>query len=248
MKAVLLAAGMGTRLRPLTNKLPKQMVEIGGKPLMWYNLRQLAVGRVSKVWINLHHLPEIIQDYVGDGSRWGLKVKYSEEQELLGTAGALRNPKSGIEKDLQGEECFIVLYGDSFNNIDYKQLVDFCIAKRAAVGFNLHTSFTPAASGVVVTDESDRVLRMVEKPLENKPPSKKSYSGAYVCSRRVFDYITPGSFSDFGKQVIPEMIARGERVFAKDFGFYSQDIGSMEKLEKARRDWEEGKRSMKHET
>ena len=118
MKAVLLAAGKGERLKPLTENLPKVMISINGKPILEYHIEMLANAGTTDVFINLHHLPEKIMEYFKDGKKWGLKIQYSYEPEILGTAGAVKK----LEKELRPGP-FLVIYGDNFLKINYRDFI-----------------------------------------------------------------------------------------------------------------------------
>jgi len=114
MKAVLLAAGKGTRLRPLTDEMPKVMIPIGGKPILEHHVEHLAGAGIGEIFINLHHLPERITSHFGNGQKWGVRIRYSFEPEILGTAGAVKK----LESELRGSP-FLVVYGDNFSEFDF---------------------------------------------------------------------------------------------------------------------------------
>jgi NDP-sugar pyrophosphorylase family protein len=238
MKAVLLAAGLGTRLRPLTNSKPKVMVEVKGKPVLWYQVRLLEYYGISDIWINVHWLPDEVVDYFGDGSRLGVKINYSYGGELLGTAGTLLNPQSGIEEDLRGGS-FLVVYGDHVTDLDYDKLVAFHRRSTALMSLSLYRSDIPWEKGVVETDGEGRVLWMKEKPARGEIRTDQVSAGIYVCEPGVLRYI-PDGFSDWGKNVIPKILSSGERLYGWDTGAYLEDVGAPEGLEKVRRDVKQG--------
>ena len=124
MKALILSAGPGTRLAPLTLNKPKVMVKINGKPVLWYHIQSLKRIGVSEIWINLHWFPDAIRNYFGDGSKFGVKISYSFEKKLLGTSGSLKNPDSGIGEAFK-YGTFMIAYGDVLANFNYKKLLDF---------------------------------------------------------------------------------------------------------------------------
>ncbi len=159
MKAVVLAAGRGTRLESLTATVPKPMLPVGGRPVIGHLLDLLARNGVKEVFINLHHGPNILRDYCGDGSRWGLRVTYAVEPELLGTAGAVRN----FGKYL-GESPFFVVYGDNYLECDVTGLRKFHEERRGLATIAVFEKEDVAGSGVVQLDSEGRVLRFVEKP------------------------------------------------------------------------------------
>lgn len=231
-KGVILAAGLGARLRPLTNTVPKAMVEVGGKPLLWYQVQLLKFYGISEIWINLHWLPEQITQYFGDGSKFGVKIRYSYEKKLLGSAGALKNPESGIAEDLKGKS-FVVSYADNLTNFDIGKLMDFHRQNKAIFTMGLFRSPEPWTAGVAELDFSGRVVKMVEKPPKEEIKSDLVNAGIYVCQPEVLDMI-PGSFSDFGFDIIPQILKQKRALFGLETGSVVQDTGTWERLEKAR--------------
>jgi NDP-sugar pyrophosphorylase family protein len=239
MKAVLLAAAEGEGLRPMTNMIPMVMVKLAGRPLVWYNLKQLATCGVTEVWMNLYYLPWAIEAPAPPPRP--PRVHYSMETKPLGTAGALRNPETGIEEDLRKSEQFIVVAGNVLNNFDYQKMVGFFKIKEATAAMNLQRRTTARKELVVKTNEKDQVVMVEERKAASEDwGSEMVGSEVYVCSPRVLDYIPRGEVCDMGSGVIPKLVGAGERVVAKDFGFYAQDIGSMARLEKAKRDLKYG--------
>lgn len=235
MKALVLSAGLGTRLRPLTNKIPKVMVEVGGKPVLWYHLTLLKKYGIKDIWINLHAHPRVIQDYFGDGSSLGININYSIEKKLLGTAGALKNPTSGIEKEF-AKNTFLVVYGDNLTNFDHSRLIDFHRDKQAFLSVGLYKSPEPWTMGIVETDKKGCVLKIIEKPPKEKVTTDTVSAGVLVCEPEVLNLI-PNGFSDFGFDINPKLIRLKKRLFALNTGSYVQDTGTAERLAKARRDF-----------
>lgn len=232
MKAVILAAGLGSRLRPITDKIPKVMVRIGDKPLLHHHIDSLKSNGITDILINLHWLPEVIQKYFGDGSNFGVNIFYSYEKELLGTAGALKNPASEIEKQLV-KESFLVIYGDNFTNFDYTNLIKFHRKNRGVMAIGLYKSDEPWTKGVVETDSRGKVIAMIEKPPKELITTDQVNAGIYVCESRVLDYI-PNGFSDFGFDVIPSILNSGEVVWGFIGDYFVHDVGTFKKLRQAR--------------
>ena len=127
MKAIVLAAGKGERLKPLTNHVPKVMLLIANKPILQYHIEQLKKAGITDIAINLHHMPEKIKEYFGDGTRFGVNINYSYEENLLGTAGAVKKLKGFFDK------TFVVVYGDIFSELNLKKLIDFHKQKKGKV-------------------------------------------------------------------------------------------------------------------
>ena len=127
-QAVILCAGLGTRLRPYTDTMPKPMIPILGKPMLEWHIMQFKKYGVQEFFINLHYLPDVITDYFGDGSRWGVKIHYHFEPEILGTAGGVKS----FEKML--DDSFFLIYGDTFSLVDYGRMEDAWNEKKCAIG------------------------------------------------------------------------------------------------------------------
>lgn len=239
MKALILSAGLGTRLRPLTNDKPKVMIEIGGKPVLWYHVQLLKMYGVKDIWINLHYFPDVIRNYFGDGSKFGVKITYSFEKKLLGTSGALKNPDSGIEKALRGG-TFIVAYGDILPNFNYKRLIDFHRKRKSVWTEGTHPSAEPWTKGVIETAKTGRIIKFVEKGPKRELKSDQGRAGIMICEAKILDYI-PKGFSDFGLDLAPKLMKLKLPMYAIDTKSYSKDIGTLERLKEARADFKAGK-------
>ncbi len=205
MNALLLAAGVGSRLRPYTDDRPKPMLAIGGRPILGYNLAMLAAGGVREVAINLHHLPGVIREYVGDGSAWGLRVRYSEEPALLGTAGALL-PVAAMFRD----ETFAIVFGDNLNELDLASMVRHHRASDAVATVALYERADVSQSGVAELDAAGRITRFVEKPRAGETASHWVNAGAIVAEPALLEPIPRGRSSDLGREILPALAARGE--------------------------------------
>jgi NDP-sugar pyrophosphorylase family protein len=235
MKAFILAAGLGTRLRSLGLDVPKVMVPIGGKPLLEHHLELFRRQGIHEIVINLHYLPQTITEHFGDGSRFGVKITYSPEPELLGTAGAVKK----METELR-DGTFLVFYGDNLVRVDFGPLVKFHQGRGAAATVALFASSEPWTGGVVETDAQGRVMRFVEKPDPKQVSTNLISAGIFVIEPQVLDIIPAGRFCDFGKDVFPKLLAAGQPVYAMTPDAYIQDIGTPERLAKAQRDFEQG--------
>jgi NDP-sugar pyrophosphorylase family protein len=235
MKAFILAAGLGTRLRTLGLDMPKVMVPIGGKPLLEHHIALFKRQGIRDLIVNLHHLSGKITNHFGDGGKFGVKITYSREPQLLGTAGAVKK----MEAELRGE-TFIVFYGDNLVRVEFAPLVEFHRAHRALVTIALFESPEPWTGGVVETDASGRVLRFMEKPDPKQISTNLISAGIFVIEPQVLDEIPAGSFCDFGKDVFPKLLAKGLPVYAMKPDAYIQDVGTPDRLAKAQRDFEGG--------
>jgi NDP-sugar pyrophosphorylase family protein len=235
MKAFILAAGLGTRLRSLGLDAPKVMAPIAGRPLLEHHITLLREQGIRELIVNLHHLPEKITEHFGDGSRYGVHITYSHEPELLGTAGAVKKMEY-----LLRDGTFIVLYGDNLIQIEFAPLVEFHRTRRAVATVALFESPEPWTGGVVEMEADGRVRRFVEKPDPKEVSTNLINAGIYVLEPQVFDAIPAGQFCDFGKDVFPKLLAAGKAVYAMKPRAYVQDVGTPERLAKARRDFEKG--------
>ncbi len=208
MKAMVLAAGLGTRLRPLTEDKPKCLVPLAGRPLIGWTLEWLRRAGVTECVINLHYLPEKVQQYVGDGSGYGLKVTYSYEPELLGTAGAVNKVASFFDTP------FYVIYSDNFSQWDIRKL-KFEYERNNSIGtVAVHWREDVTQSGMVEFDQNNRILRLVEKPKPEGVTSHYVNAGFYYLNPRVFNYIPEGKPCDFAFNVFPEMLRAREEMYA----------------------------------
>jgi mannose-1-phosphate guanylyltransferase len=208
MKAMVLAAGLGTRLRPLTEDKPKCLVPLAGRPLIGWTLEWLRRAGVTECVINLHYLPEKVQQFVGDGSGYGLRVTYSYEPELLGTAGAVNKVASFFDTP------FYVIYSDNFSQWDIRKL-KFEYERNNSIGtVAVHWREDVTQSGMVEFDQNNRILRLVEKPKPEGVTSHYVNAGFYYLNPRVFNYIPEGKPCDFAFNVFPEMLRAREEMYA----------------------------------
>ena len=230
MKALLLAGGQGTRLRPLTDDRPKPMVEIGGEPAIAHALRWLRQQGVTDVAINLHAHPEVLRRFVGDGSGFGLRVTYSYESEILGTAGALQP----LRDFFQGEDAFVVLYGDVLTDVDLRPVRRAHLASSADATIVLSRVDDPTRAGIVAFDADSRITRFVEKPSASEVFSDWANAGIYVCGPAVLRYVRPHGPQDFARDLFPAMLRDGCHLLASPTEAMVIDFGSRERLELAR--------------
>ena len=196
-KALILAAGSGSRLGRLTENIPKPMLRVHNRPVLETHVRRLAAAGVWDIWINLHHAPGAIRDYFGDGSRFGVQIHYSEEERLLGTAGALHKVASEFCSGL-----FFVVYGDNYIELDYGALG---AGRRGLVTILAHHSDCVGDTGVVEVAADNRILRLLEKPAPGAGLSHWVNAGVYVCQPAMLDYLPPGE-SDFARDIFPRML------------------------------------------
>lgn len=206
MKAVILAAGRGERLGAVTRAMPKPMVVVDGKPVIEWNVLSCKAAGIDEIFINLHHLPEAIEDHLGDGSRFGVSITYAHEAELLGTGGGARQ-----FLDRLGDEPFLVVYGDNRSDYDLGALARRHRDLGADMTIALFHLDEVRQSGVALLEPDGRIAGFVEKPPQVPPPSHWVNAGIYVLEPRLLAEI-PEGFSDFGRQWIPAWIEAGRRV------------------------------------
>jgi len=210
MKAIILAAGKGERLRGILNNIPKPMVEINGKPILEHNILLLKRYGITDIYINLHHQPDVIRKHFGNGEKYGVNIKYSYEETLLGTAGAVRK----IADDYWNrKEFFILLYGDNLYQYDLQEIINFHMRKKGIATIAVYEKDSVSQSGIVVLDKDNRILKFREKPKPEEVISNLVNTGIYILEPDVLTYILPGKTLDFGKDVFPELIEKGEDIF-----------------------------------
>ena len=206
-KVMVLAAGRGSRLRPLTDHTPKCMVPLGGKPLLEHSIEWLRRGGVHQIIINLCHLPDRVIDHFGDGTRWGVHIAYSLEAQPLGTAGGVRN----VAHLLEGP--FFVWYADNLSTCSLKGLYALHRERGGMATIALHYREDPTASGIVQLDENAGIVRFLEKPRIDQVFSHWVNAGIYVLEPEVMSYIPTEGTPDFARDVFPAMLAEGQPLY-----------------------------------
>jgi mannose-1-phosphate guanylyltransferase/phosphomannomutase len=210
MKAIVLAAGKGERIRSVIDGIPKPMVPLDGQPILESNILWLKKHGVTDLYMNLHYAPEKIKEYFGGGEQWGVNITYSYEETLLGTAGAARK----IADDLWDKpERFLLIYGDSRYEYDLDEIIRFHLAKQGVATIAIYRKDEVATSGIVLLDDDNRVTEFIEKPRPHEEISNLVNTGIYVLEPEILDYIPPGQSLDFGKDVFPSMVSANEKIF-----------------------------------
>ncbi|CAG0910062.1 unnamed protein product, partial [Cyprideis torosa] len=235
MKAMILAAGKGTRMRPLTYELPKPMIPVLGKPVMEYIVEHLARHGVNEIMVNTSHLPQRIEQYFGDGRRWGVEMGYSFEGHIEGgdIVSTAMGSAGGIRKihDFGGffDDTFFVLCGDALIDVDLTRALREHW-KSGAIASLIVTRVPRArvsSYGVVVVDENSRVESFQEKPSAEEAKSNLVNTGIYIFEPEVLDFIPSGSEFDIGSQLFPELLKQGKHVGAIHQKFHWIDIGQL---------------------
>lgn len=234
MRALLLAAGEGQRLRPLTLRMPKPMVPVGGRPILAHLIGLLRRHGITEIAINLHYKPEAIVEYFGNGSTFGVTLTYAYEEQLLGSAGAARALRHFLN------DTFLVLYGDVLTNVDLTSLMAFHSGSQSAGTIGLYEVSDPSRCGIVELNASDRVTRFVEKPAPGTIQGNLANSGILVFEPSVLQYISETGASDFGVHLFPALLKNGVPLSGKRLDGYILDIGAADRLAQAEADYASG--------
>jgi mannose-1-phosphate guanylyltransferase len=226
MKAIILAAGLGTRLRPITSTIPKCLVPINGVPLLELWLRDCERAGVEGVLVNTHHLAELVQEFVA--ARSGVPVTLAYEPTLLGSAGTIAANWDFVDDS----ESFLVVYADNLTTFPLSELIAFHATHDRVASMALFRSPNPSACGVVEMDDSGLVTGFWEKP-EN-PPGNLVNAGLYVFRRQVRPYLPADVPSDVGRSLMPALVGRA---MGLPIGTYFVDIGTLENYYAAQADY-----------
>jgi NDP-sugar pyrophosphorylase family protein len=235
MKAMILAAGKGERLRPLTQTIPKPMLPVGGRPLLEHLVDLLRAHGVSEIAVNLHHKPDVIPNHFRDGSAFGMRITYSYETRLLGSAGAVKKAESFFDGP------FFVLYGDVLTDLDLTALSTFHQAHGAALTIAVYHAEEPIRCGIALMDEDGRVRRFREKPAAHEVFSDWASAGIFVAQPEILNLVPPEVYFDFGADLIPLLLDRGQPVYGYAAKGNFLDIGSPERYRQAQREFAEGR-------
>ncbi|MBN2042252.1 MAG: NTP transferase domain-containing protein [Candidatus Aenigmarchaeota archaeon] len=229
-QAIILCGGEGTRLRPITYEIPKPLVPVHGKALLEHIFDLLKKYEIRDVTLSIGHMKQKIKEHVGDGSRYGLKINYVEEDKKLGTAGPLRLAKGSLKS------AFIMSNGDELKNINIMDMYDFHKRNNALATIALTTVSDPSQYGVAKLD-GNRIVEFVEKPKKNAP-SNLINAGFYILEPEVIEMIPSSGFSLIEKDVFP-LLARKGRLFGFPFSGQWFDTGNMERYERALKQWKD---------
>lgn len=223
--ALVLAGGLGTRLRPITDHTPKCLVEVAGTPLLEYWMQALAEVGVGEVVVNTHHLPERVRTYLADvPARYPLRVRESFEPVLLGSAGTVTANRALADD----ADDVLLIYADNLSNVPLERVLAFHEGHGEPMTMVLFQTDRPTACGIASLDDAGRIVRFVEKPKE--PESNLANAGIYVVTRQAYREIADMAGFDIGFDVLPKFVGRA-------LGFEHQgvhlDIGTLDALERA---------------
>jgi NDP-sugar pyrophosphorylase family protein len=209
-RAMVLAAGRGTRLAPLTDRLPKPLMPVAGRPMLAHILEFLRAGGIEEVVINLHHLGHLIEDAIGDGRRFGLRVLYSWEPEILDTGGGIKRAES-----LLAGEPFVVANGDSLIELPLRDVLDYHQRRGGIITIVVRPSPDAARLGLIELDDDDRVRRVVGCPEEpvDVPLRGFMFPGLHVFDPEIFGWMEPGVAFGVIRETYPRLLRAGRPIY-----------------------------------
>ncbi len=240
MKAMILAAGVGSRLDPLTRNIPKPMVPIVNKPVMEHIVEMLARNGIREIMVNLHYLGDQIREYFGDGAKWGVEVHYSPEEQLWGDAGSVKRCE-----DFFDEDTFVVVGGDDLADIDLQRLLRFHTDKKALATIALSLVDDPSEYGIALLNDRGRISRFLEKPRGEVIFSNSANTGVYVFDRHALELIPKGVRYGFGNNLFPMLLEQRTRFYGYLTSSYWKDVGNLRQYQEAHRDALSGRVSIK---
>lgn len=236
MRAVLMAGGSGTRLRPLTCDLPKPMVPILNRPIAEHIINLLKRHQITEIIATLHYLPDVMREHFADGSDFGVQMTYAvEEDQPLGTAGCVKNIAELLDR------TFIVISGDSITDFDLTAALKFHRSKGSKATLILTRVPDPIEFGVVIVDENYRIRRFLEKPSTSEIFSDTVNTGTYILEPEVLDYLPANQESDFSKDLFPLLLEKGEPMYGYVAEGYWCDVGQLDVYREAQYDALRGK-------
>lgn len=235
MKAFILAAGIGARLKPLTDHQPKVMIKIGPKPILEHLINLCAHHQIKEIILSTHYLADLIKDYFKDGQAFGVKIHYSYEAIRLGSAGALQ-----LASALLKDDDFIVLNGDVLTNVNLTEMISFHRRKQGLAAFLVHNTDHPFDSDLVEYDDNFLIKSFFRpKPGDNFQPVSKT--GTHIFKPAVLNYIPPQQEFSLEKQLIPALLSANQSLYAYYSNCYSKDMGTPARLAQVRKDYQDGK-------
>jgi NDP-sugar pyrophosphorylase family protein len=229
---MVLAAGQGTRLRPITDRMPKAMVPLAGRPMIEYALLLLRHYGIREIVINLHHFGTQIENHLGDGSKLGLEIGYSREAELLDTGGGLLKAKSFLQ-----DGTFIVINTDALIDVNLAELIAFHRARSASATLVLRPDPHADRYGSMDIDSAGRIQRFLDSRLAANSPGplrKLMFTGVQILEPKVFEFMA-GAGEKFSttRQTYPRMLLAGEPLYGYNFEGFWQDLGTAERIKQA---------------
>jgi mannose-1-phosphate guanylyltransferase / phosphomannomutase len=231
MRAVVMAGGEGSRLRPLTSRRPKPLAPVANRPVMHHIVDLLRMHGITDIVATLHYLADEIEAYFGDGSAMGVSMHYVVEDTPLGTAGAVKMAQERLRDD-----TFIIISGDALTDVDLTALIEAHRAAKNDATIALWRVSNPLEFGVVITDDESRITRFMEKPSWGEVFSDTINTGIYVLEPEILDYMEPGKNYDFSKDLFPRMLRDGKRLGGHVISDYWADVGNLQQYQQANYD------------
>lgn len=217
-----MAGGFGTRLRPLTNNIPKPMVPLVNKPILEHIINLLKLHSIKDYVVLLYYMPDSIKKYLGDGRKFGVKIRYIIPDQDYGTAGAVKLSEKFIK------DKFIVISGDVLTDFNLGSIADFHNRKKTIATLSLYSSKNPLQYGIVLANEQKRIVRFLEKPTSSEIFSDTINTGIYIFNKEIFSYIPPGENFDFSKDLFPLLLKNEIPIFGFKSQGYWRDVGNLE--------------------
>jgi mannose-1-phosphate guanylyltransferase/phosphomannomutase len=235
VKAVIMAGGEGTRLRPLTSNAPKPLLPLVDKPMMEHIVELLRTHGFDDIVVTVAFMANAIRNYFGDGSEFGVRMAYATEEQPLGTAGSVRNAMDHLT------ERFLVISGDVLTDIDLSAIVKFHEEREALATIGLAHVENPLEFGIVITKEDGSIERFLEKPTWGQVFSDTINTGIFVLEPEIFEYIAPDQPVDFSSEVFPALLKDGKPLYGAITDGYWEDVGTLDAYISAHRDILDGK-------
>lgn len=235
---MILGAGIGSRLDPLTRSLPKPIVPIVGKPVMGHIIDHLRHYGITEIMVNVQYLGHKIVEVLGDGSAYGVSISYSHEDKLWGDAGGLKRCEAFFRDG--SDDTLMVVGGDDLSDMDFGAVIAAHKEKNATATIGVKPVEDPSAFGIAVTDSAGFITRFQEKPKPGTAFSNLANTGVYVFNTSVFDTIPAETFYGFGNNVLPGLLAAGKPLVAVPSESYWEDVGNLMIYRKAQRDCLDG--------
>lgn len=230
-RAMVMAAGAGTRLHPLTHDVPKPMVPICNRPVIEYTVENLRKHGVREIIFNLHSHPDQVRGHFQDGSAFGVKISYSPEARLMGTAGGVKKAESFLNTG-----TFLVMSGDGLTRVDITRLLTFHRKSRSLGTMGLKDIDSRFDYGVTIVNTFGRIKKFIEKPYWSDVFSNQVNTGIYVFEPSIFKKMPSNEVYDFGHQLWPKMLKNGDPIFGFPVKAYWCDVGSLSEYRRAQRD------------
>jgi mannose-1-phosphate guanylyltransferase/phosphomannomutase len=230
MKAVIMAGGEGTRLRPLTSNAPKPLLPLVNRPMMEHIVGLLKRHGIDEIVVTVAFMANAIRDYFGDGSEFGVTISYATEETPLGTAGSVRNAMTHLT------ERFVVISGDVLTDIDLSAIIELHDEKKALATIGLAHVDNPLEFGIVIAREDGSIERFLEKPTWGQVFSDTINTGIFVLEPEIFDYIEPDRPVDFSGEVFPRLLDDGQPLYGAIAEGYWEDVGTLEAYVRAHKD------------